>query len=133
MEKEQEQTADGSEQTAENCGPKTDNCAATAGDLSQAEIISASERKDQKLRDINTERNNLEAEIAEQPALSVESIDAAIASSLEWQSMSVDGETTTNQNIQSLLNARKELQREEEIESGQRGTVARFNLSNQQF
>jgi hypothetical protein len=65
--------------------------------------------------------------------LTIENIDAAIANALDYYSMSVDGETTTNQSIQALLNARKALTKDTEIDNGTRGTTARFNLSNQQF
>ncbi|GHT10530.1 hypothetical protein FACS1894170_02770 [Planctomycetales bacterium] len=66
-------------------------------------------------------------------SLTVENIDAAIADALAFQSMSVDGESTTNQSVASLMNVRKALQRESELDNGTRSTVARFNLSNQQF
>jgi hypothetical protein len=68
-----------------------------------------------------------------EPSLTIENIDAAIANAADWQSMSVDGETTTNQSVRSLMEVRKELKREAELDNGTRATVARFNLSNQQF
>jgi hypothetical protein len=47
--------------------------------------------------------------------------------------MTVDGDSVTNPNIFSLLRARKELMREEELNSGKRKTVVGFDLSEQNF
>jgi hypothetical protein len=63
----------------------------------------------------------------------IAAIDEAIEKAMKFQSMTVDGDSVTNPNIISLLRARKELMREEEINSGRRKTIVGFDLSEQNF
>ena len=63
--------------------------------------------------------------------ITVEKIDEAIAKAASFQSMTVDGDTTTNQSIKALMDVRNELTREEERNSGKRSTFATFDLSKQ--
>ncbi len=63
----------------------------------------------------------------------VEQIDEAILASTEFASMTVDGETVSQQSLDALMRARKELQREEEIASGTRGSSFIFDLGRQSY
>jgi hypothetical protein len=65
--------------------------------------------------------------------LSVEKLDEQIQKAASFQSMTSDGDMTTNQNIKSLMDVRNQLKREEEINSGRRSTVTTFDLSKQSF
>ena len=63
--------------------------------------------------------------------ITVAKIDEAIAKAAAFSSMTVDGDTTMNQSIKSLMDVRNALIREEERNSGKRSTFATFDLSEQ--
>jgi hypothetical protein len=65
--------------------------------------------------------------------MSIAELDAAIEKALKFQSMTVEGEAVTNQNILSLMKARQLLQQEEDRKSGKRCTFATFDVSEQSF
>jgi len=61
--------------------------------------------------------------------LTIEEIDKAIAKATEYQSMTVDGESVTNQSLASLLKLREQLLQEEAQKT--RVRFATFDLSQQ--
>ena len=63
--------------------------------------------------------------------LTIEQINEAIASSLKFQSMNVDGEQIVNSNIGTLMRAREQLLKEQASKT--RATFATFDLSKQNF
>ena len=63
----------------------------------------------------------------------IAAIDKAIENAMKFQSMSVNGETTTNQNVLSLMRARRELLQEQERLNGTRKTCLSFDLSEQNY
>jgi len=63
--------------------------------------------------------------------ITVEKIDEAIEKAASFSSMTVDGDTTVNQSIKALMDARRELKAEEDRKSGKRYTTATFNLGRQ--
>jgi hypothetical protein len=65
--------------------------------------------------------------------LTLEKINEAIEKASAFSSMTTDGDMTTNQSLKSLMDARRELMAEEEINSGKRVTFSTFDLSEQSF
>ena len=64
-------------------------------------------------------------------SLTIESVEQKVLGSMEFQSMSVDGESTSNVSPLSLMKVRSELMAEEEREK--KGTWATFDLSDQGY
>lgn len=61
-------------------------------------------------------------------------IDQLISDAAAFKTTEIDGDVTvTNHSLSDLIKYKREAQREEEAESGTRGSVATFNLRNQDF